>query len=310
MNTVDGYLVNFEVYQGLNPRRNVTYEENFGKCAAPLVQMIEDMPCEKRSLPYHLYFDNLFTGVKLLGFLKNRGYASTGTIRENRVPKDCPLPAKKDMMKMRRGSFESRLCKDDGIIITRWVDNAVVTIASTGHGALPLANVQRYSQAEKKRIYVNRPCNIGEYNKYMGGTDRMDENVAQYRIGIRGKKWWWSLFTWLIDVSVHNAWVLTKNAGSDVRQLEFRRQIAQTYLLRYKVPPKAPGRPSTSAASSSSIRVSDEIRFDGLRHFVFPTDSGKRRRCAGSGCCSVGRTECRKCDVGLCIACFALFHTP
>lgn len=48
----------------------------------------------------------------------------------------------------------------------------------------------------------------------------MDENTAMYRVGIRGKKWWWVLFTWLIDVSVHNAWVLTRKAGSDVPQLE------------------------------------------------------------------------------------------
>jgi len=39
----------------------------------------------------------------------------------------------------------------------------------------------------------------------MGGTDRMDENIAMYRIGIRGKKWWWPLFTWLLDAAIHNA---------------------------------------------------------------------------------------------------------
>jgi hypothetical protein len=77
LNTVDGYLINFEVYQGLNPRRNVTYQETFGKAAAPLVQMNEGMPSEKQSLPYHFYFDNLFTGIKLLSFLKERGDAST-----------------------------------------------------------------------------------------------------------------------------------------------------------------------------------------------------------------------------------------
>jgi hypothetical protein len=309
LNTVGGYLVNFEVYQGLNPRRNPIYEENFGKAAAPLVQMIDDIPAEKQFLPYHFYFDNLFTGVKLLTYLKERGYAGTGTIRENRVPKDCQLTLKKDMMKKNRGTFESLVCKDDGIMITRWVDNAVVTMASTGHGTSPMAAVQRYSKAEKKVIYVNRPCIVGEYNKYMGGTDRMDENIGLYRVGIRGKKWWWALFTWLVDVAVHNAWTLTKFAEGDVPQLEFRRQIVKTYLLRYKIPPKAPGRPSISAASSSGDRVSDELRFDGLCHFVFPTEGGKRRRCAGSGCKSVGRTECRKCDVGLCVPCFASFHS-
>lgn len=89
----------------------------------------------------------------------------------------------------------------------------------------------------------------------MGGTDRMDENLSLYRIGIRGKKWWWSIFTWLIDVTIHNSWLTYKKAGHDMRQLQFRREIAQTYLERYKKPPKTGGRPVTSPCSSTGSRL-------------------------------------------------------
>jgi len=133
--------------------------------------------------------------------------------------KRLPAVVRKRYVKKIRGFFESRVCKSDDIIITRWVDNAVVTMASTGHGELPLSSVQRYSQAEKKRIYVSRPFNIGEYNEYMGITYRMEEHISLYRIGIRDKKWGWSLFTWPIDISVNNTWVLTKAARSDLPQL-------------------------------------------------------------------------------------------
>lgn len=300
--------MNFDVYQGKNPRKNSEYEEKFGKAAAPLMLMIDDLPEEKKHMPYHFYFDNLFTGMNLLADLKDRGYAATGTIRDNRLPKQCHLTSKTDMMRKKRGTYESLLCPEEGIMVARWVDNSAVTIASTGHGVLPVSSVQRYSQAEKKRIMVPRPFAYGEYNKYMGGTDRMDENINMYRIGIRGKKWWWPLFTWMIDAAIHNAWILAKGAGSEVPQLEFRRQLAQTYLTRYQNPPKGPGRPAASHASSTGCRVSDEIRCDGLHHIVYPTEDGKRRRCAGDGCSTVGRTECRKCGVGLCVQCFAPFH--
>ena len=30
---------------------------------------------------------------------------------------------------------------------------------------------------------------VKEYNKYMGGTDCMDQNVATYRSNVRSKKW-------------------------------------------------------------------------------------------------------------------------
>jgi len=136
----------------------------------------------------------------------------------------------------------------------------------------------------------------------------MDENTAMYRIGVWGKKWWWSLFTWLLDAAIHNAWIIARSTGSDLPQLEFRRLIAQTYLKRYKAPPKGPGRPATAAKSSKGSHVSDELRYDGFGHLVYPTENNKRRRCAGHACCSVGRTECRKCDVGLCVSCFGPFY--
>lgn len=97
--TPSGYLVNFEIYQGKNPRANSTYEERFGKCAAPLVSMIDDFSPEVQNLPFCFYFDNLFTSFHLLTYLKARGYNATGTIRENRIPKSCPIQHKKILKK-------------------------------------------------------------------------------------------------------------------------------------------------------------------------------------------------------------------
>jgi len=215
------------------------------------------------------------------------------------------MTTKKDMSKKKRGSHESLICLQDRIMVARWLDNSVVTVASTGHGVFPLSNVQRFSQAEKKIVMVPRPLVVGEYNKHMGGTDRMDENIAMYCTGVRGKKWWWPLFTWLLDAAIHNAWIIARSTGSDLPQLEFWRLIAQTYVMRYKAPPKGTGHPATAAQSSTGSRVSDELRYDGIGHLVYPTENNKR---AGHACCSVGRTECRKCDVGLCVSCFGPFH--
>lgn len=47
----------------------------------------------------------------------------------------------------------------------------------------------------------------------MGGTDLTNENVNRRRIAIQGKKWWWSIFTGLLDVAVQNAWQLHKAVG-------------------------------------------------------------------------------------------------
>ena len=38
----------------------------------------------------------------------------------------------------------------------------------------------------------------------------MDQNVAKDRINIRMKEWWWSHFTWTVDVVLQNGRVLQR----------------------------------------------------------------------------------------------------
>lgn len=99
LNTNFGYLVYFYLYQGKNPRSNENNEREFGKCTAPLMNIIDELPDEVQHLPFKFYLDNLFTGFNILSYVKNRGYGSTETIRDNRFPKSCPLPQKKSFVK-------------------------------------------------------------------------------------------------------------------------------------------------------------------------------------------------------------------
>lgn len=305
--TPNGYIVNFEIYQGKNPRSNPLYEEKFGKCAAPLINIIDDFPEVVKSLPFSFYFDNLFTSFPLLAFLSNGGYNGTGTIRENRIPKNCPLPHKNDLKKEQRGYSTSVSMKHTNIHLTKWVDNAVVCMASSSFGLNPKSLATRYSKVASAKINVPRPCVVTEYNKYMCGVDRFDQNLAQYRIAYRGKKWWSCIFTWLIDACIQNAWQLHRNGQSKLTQLEFRRQIAIFYCKRYGTKPKSAGAPTQQRRANQDNRVNKTLRYDRTDHFVVPSG---RRRCAGDLCKVVGRTSCGKCDVGLCIECFANYHTP
>lgn len=141
----------------------------------------------------------------------------------------------------------------------------------------------------------------------MGGTDRMDQNIAQYRIQIRNRKWYWALFTWLLDVLINNAWCLYRKTNqSQIGQIDFRRAIVQVYLKKYASAPKGIGKNSLSHSYSQG--VVDDIRYDRIDHLIEKISNNKRRRCAERFCKSSTRTQCRKCDVGLCIDCFVSYH--
>jgi hypothetical protein len=83
-------------------------------------------------------------------------------------------------------------------------------------------------------------------------------------------------------------------------QLEFKRNIVTTNLLKYQDLPKTKGR---------SRVVNTDIYQDGIQHYVANVPDGKRRQCSYENFNGRGRTMCNKCDKGLCISCFIPFHT-
>ncbi|XP_033222708.1 piggyBac transposable element-derived protein 3-like [Belonocnema kinseyi] len=87
LNSSEGYLLNFNLYQGVDPRIPDQFNQLFGKCAAPLVVMQNEFPHSIQTLPFDFFFDNQFIGTNLFTYLKFRGYSATGTFRENRLPK-------------------------------------------------------------------------------------------------------------------------------------------------------------------------------------------------------------------------------
>jgi hypothetical protein len=114
------------------------------------------------------------------------GYNGTGTIRDNRIQNSCPILKKKVTLSnfnkgvLSRGRIEtaSITIGKASIHITQWVDNAICFVGSTKYRKYPLDQANHYSRKKHKKIAVERPYAIYQYNKNMGGTDRMDQNVA------------------------------------------------------------------------------------------------------------------------------------
>ena len=90
--------------------------------------------------------------------------------------------------------------------------------------------------------------------------------------------------------------------------LEFRRRIATHCLSKYREVPTGAGQPKLSKDGSIDSRVSDEVRLD-VYGYLIQNEKSNIRRCVGPTCSSKVRKKCKKCDVGLCVPCFADFHT-
>lgn len=91
INSKNGYLINFEIYQGNIPNSNAEHQKNFGKAAAPLLRLVKSFPGNIITLPFNFYFDNLFTSMNLLYFQKVMGTKELEQFEKTGCPKIVPF---------------------------------------------------------------------------------------------------------------------------------------------------------------------------------------------------------------------------
>ena len=179
-----GYTYKFSGYQGApaTPR-----EKPLG--SQVVLDLLNDIPAGAS-----IYFENFFTSISLIQQLTAKQYRAIGTIRLNRVP-DYPFGEKKELMKKPQGFMVSATDENSGITICSWKDNNIVTVGSNVYGVEPLKTAQRGKQSV---MMLN--C-IAKYNEGMLGVDLSDWKTQKYRIGIKSKKWYYSIFTHALDVA-------------------------------------------------------------------------------------------------------------
>lgn len=213
------------------------------------------------------------------------------------------------MKKPERGAYSCSFDRNLELLVVRWNDNSVVTVMTNNCTVLPIIQAKRYDRKEKKEIPISQPNVIHQYNKYMGGVDLHDNGIANYRIAIRGKKWWWPLFINMIDSTVVNSWKIYKISNdSKISQLDFRSQLVMT-LLKYSEgveghEPYHTEHRHANLGRPSKIALPDIIRLDNVGHIIIRERNNARKKCRL--CKSI--YLCKKCKIHLHPDCFEGFH--
>ncbi|CAB4067154.1 unnamed protein product [Lepeophtheirus salmonis] len=213
--------------------------------------------------------DNFFTSPRLVRLLKENGIAATGTLRANRT-ENAPLIANDEIKKGSRGI--SNVVNDNkyNVTLVRWKDNKVVTVASTLYGKEPMKRASRYMKDNGGRVYRDQPNDISVYNRHMGGVDKLDQNISNYMINLRNKKWWWPLFCFCGDISINNAYQLYRlqphNQGQkQLDLLGFRIEIVEVYYKRFQSENTIP---FILPSSRSILKVVIDIRYVRTDHWI------------------------------------------
>ena len=324
-----GFMYDFCIYVGKNSSTDVPEDaKDLQKCAQAVAKVCSTLPHHAN---HKLYFDNWFTTLDLVLYLKKQGIMSCGTIRANRLH-GCPLQSNKELKKSGRGSLDYRSDLNTGVIIAKWQDNNAVYIASNFVGIEPMGSVERWCPKEKARKKIQCPQLISSYNSGMGGVDKADMLISLYRITVKTRRWYQKIFWHCVDIAKVNASLLyhrhcDKLAVPKRQQLsllKFSTAIADGLVSANKVQPAAtpskPGRPTKRKSCDTETPAKcgkkptvpmpeGNSRFDQIGHW--PEHQSNRGRCRH---CENGYSQvfCSKCKVCLCLRngrnCFKEFH--
>lgn len=278
-----------------------------------------------------VYFDNFYTSLALIVYLRSRGIFSLGTIRSNRIP-NCKLSddGKLKKMSVSRGFSEEYVGKCHGIDISSvlWHDTKNVRLVSTYVGVKNFLStktqsdkhVNRWDKITKTNVSIPCPNIILEYNKHMGGVDLMDGLIGRYHIRVKTGKWTMRIFYHLLDVAIVNAYVLYHRVhrNDKVELPTFRSMIAESLCSR-TVARRSLGRPRSETPPKSkkpkrTYTPQDDIRYDRIDHWCIFRDRSGKKQCKNPGCTSETQAFCVKCELSLCNSpaksCFYDFHHP
>ena len=292
----NGYLSNFEVYTGATDGSS----EGLG------ASVVKRLSTSLRSKGYHLYFDNFFSSVDLAQDLLQDELYCIATTRTNRKKWPAALKDIKARNKtMKRGDHTSEVVGGNVQCIV-WKDNRCVPFLNTIDEPGSSTTVLR-KEKSGRRCEVPCPVPVKLYNQFMGGVDLTDSRRKLYSCSRKSRRWWMRLFYFLVDVSVINAHILTRESPQCCKMplKEFIMELAK-HLMSMHNSKKRKGRISSDGPPSS--RFCD-------RHFSKKVSKPLVCRvCSSERKCVRTSFVCKECNpnnpVHLCPSpCFTIYHT-
>lgn len=318
-------MYDFDVYKGAND--NHTENQSLGVGRNVVANLCSTLP---EKVGTKVYFDNYFSSIDLLQFLRQKQIWAVGTIRADRLKgAEKLLQSKKDRQKKGRGSMDWCVDANKNITVVRWFDNGIVQLVSNHIGEEAGSLARRWSAKEKKFIDIPRPLMVEEHNIHMGEVDLCDMLLALYRIHLRSTKYYMHIVFYCLGVAVVNGWLLyrrhsnQKNIPSKEQKtlLKFPSEIANALLCSGKLPSSSKrkrGRlsadnevtpPAKKKGKATTPLSNNDVRFDTVGHM--PVFREKQQRCRF---CPKGYSfiACENCNIQLCLTkgrnCFKDFH--
>ena len=135
------------IYQGKNNNESVNSDYgNLQQYSQVVARLTKELP---DGINHELFFDNWFSTLDLMLYLKSQNILTVGAVRLNCLG-GCSMDDSKSLQKSDRVSMGCRTDNNSGIIIVKWVDNSVEQLVSNFDGIEPIS--------KKDKVHKDMPC--------------------------------------------------------------------------------------------------------------------------------------------------------
>ena len=221
-----GYTYRFRVYTGKDNPMQAIYRDvpddakHLSKTETIVVHLMKPL----LDNGYQLYTDNYYTSVNLCSYLDAHMTGCCGTVRANRVP-----AAAKNHRLDKGGSVGFR---KDNLLCIKFKDKRDVFMLSNMH----TEETSRQRVCGRHEVFVDRPVAICDYDRLMGGVDKVDQLIAPYDATRKTVKWYKKLAVHLLQVAMVNAFILYKKSHSRARFLRFQKDVISSLVFEVAQP--------------------------------------------------------------------------
>lgn len=294
----NAYISEFDIYTG---KIGTVIEKRLGE------RVVKSLTRELEGKNHEVYFDNYFSSVPLMKYLKDHGVHACGTVRKGRVGFPTDFENEKGMQ---RGEFQFR-CSEEGLLALMWKDRKGILFLSNFHNVDDVTIVSRKNK-DGSETNITCPVLVKDYNAHMGFVDKADMLKTCYEIDRKSKKWWHRIMWHFLDVTVVNANIIFKEMNPEDGMTLKKFRLAVIAGLVGAARPTPPKRTLAQVQNKFKPYVPREKRTDQAAHMPV---QGTSRRCA---MCSTAKNPhrtkwaCQTCSIGLCMSktknCFAEYH--
>ena len=149
---IDGFIHDIPMYQGehrptfTNHQTQLTdYEKSMLLSSKTVIVLAKTVHTLENTT---IFVNNFFSCIALVEYLRDHYKCRyVGTAKENRVG-NPPITASHELNKKQVGRGTLDYSSTDGILVTPWKDNKVVTMVSTNAGIEPMGAVRSQREGE------------------------------------------------------------------------------------------------------------------------------------------------------------------